>query len=93
MPEEKDLFHLDRVMTPKERRSLRLVTRGKKHGHAAQPGTGPAGSTCGNCKFLRRRQIGQWPNYKCGLMHKQWTEDSNTDVRMNDPGCSRWRDC
>ena len=84
-----DLFHLDRALTPAERRSLHISTRSKKRGHAAPPGTGPAGETCGSCKNLVRRRMAK-SYLKCALMRAAWTGGYGMDVRARDPACSKW---
>ena len=57
--------------------------------HAALPGTGPDGETCGSCKFLVRfRQANAW--FKCGLREKQWTGGHATDICKKDLACRHW---
>lgn len=81
-----DLFHLDRALTPKERKKLFKSTRTKQHGHAYPPGTGPEGETCGTCKHACRfrRYI------KCGLNRSRWTGGYGTDIRAKDASCKFW---
>jgi hypothetical protein len=58
-------------------------------GHAAIPGTGPKGETCGSCGGMRIRSGAK--NYtKCGLTQSKWTGGAATDVRRKDPACSKW---
>lgn len=61
----------------------------KRHGHAAPPGTGPAGETCGSCKHLACNAMGN-RYYKCGLMRAHWTGGIGTDVRKKDAACAKW---
>ena len=63
----------------------------RKRGHAAPPGTGPAGETCGSCANLFRNE--QWSKtfLKCGLMRGRWTGSYGTDVRARDEACSKWK--
>lgn len=61
----------------------------KKHGHAAVPGTGPEGETCGSCASLVRKEMSR-VYLKCGLMQAHWTGGSGTDVRARDAACRRW---
>ena len=61
----------------------------KKHGHAAVPGTGPEGKTCGSCDHLVRKQLSK-AYLKCGLMKAHWTGGEGTDVRSRDAACRRW---
>ncbi|WP_316978030.1 hypothetical protein [Shumkonia mesophila] len=61
--------------------------RPPRKGHAAIPGTGPEGETCGTCDHLVRRRLAK-TYLKCGLI--QWTSGAATDIRAKDPACSRW---
>ena len=66
---------------------------GRKHprrGHAAQPGSGPAGETCRSCRHAAavRHASTYW---KCGLMAKFWTGGAATDIKLGDPACARWQ--
>lgn len=70
--------------------------RGKHYtqpkGYAANPGTGPAGETCGSCNHLVRcgnyNGAKRWS--KCELMEKVWTHGRGSDVLARMPACSRW---
>lgn len=86
MTEQLDLLHLDRALTPTERKRLERSTRSKKHGHAAPPGTGPKGETCGSCKHVRRSN----KFFKCDLRRATWTHGYGTDVRARDEACVKW---
>jgi hypothetical protein len=68
--------------------ALRSTTTPKR-GHAARPGTGPEGETCGSCKHLARRQMSK-AYIKCGLTKATWTGGPGSDIRAKDPACSRW---
>lgn len=61
----------------------------KRHGHAAPPGTGPAGETCGSCAHLECKAMAS-RYYKCGLMKKHWTGGIGTDVCVRDAACAKW---
>lgn len=61
----------------------------KKRGHAAQPGTGPKGETCGSCTNLHRTRLAK-TYLKCELRRSTWTGGGGTDVRAKDPACSFW---
>lgn len=61
----------------------------KKHGHAALPGTGPEGETCGSCANLARKVMAR-TYLKCGLMRAYWTGGTGSDVRAADAACRRW---
>lgn len=89
MTELSDLLRLmgDRALTPAERH--RLLKGRKKSLHAAPPGTGPAGETCGSCAHYVRRRMGGIYR-KCGLCRSQWTNGPGTDIRAKDAACSKW---
>jgi hypothetical protein len=69
--------------------ALKVRRLSKKHGHAAVPGSGPAGETCGSCENLVRKQMAS-TYLKCGLMEAYWTGGYGTDVRAKDAACRRW---
>lgn len=49
------------------------------HGHAARPGTGPAGETCGTCASIRRVG-GHHTFFKCVLIRPNWTHGQGRGV-------------
>lgn len=67
-----------------------IPVRGKHYiqprGYAAMPGTGPAGSTCGNCQYAQRFR--RW--IKCTLVARKWTGGRATDILARSPGCRNW---
>jgi hypothetical protein len=63
------------------------LRRQRRRGHAAIPGTGPKGETCGTCAHLARHRMAK-TYLKCDLI--RWTSGPGTDVRAKDPACSRW---
>jgi hypothetical protein len=66
----------------KQRDRLRI------RGHAAPPGTGPAGETCRSCQhYMLRQMAGTYR--KCGL--RDWTRGPGTDIRASDPACEKWK--
>lgn len=77
------------ALLPDERRQIfrRLPT--PKKGHAARPGSGPEGETCGTCRNLHRNRMAK-TYLKCGLMRAHWTGGAGTDVRARDAACSQW---
>lgn len=90
-PDVSDLLALmnkDLALTPAERRRLERGAKPKR-GHAAPPGTGPAGETCGSCANLIRKRMSK-TYLKCELTRIVWTGGAGTDVRARDPACSRW---
>lgn len=82
-----DLFHLDRALTPLERK--RLKAKPRKTGHVMPPGTGPAGETCGTCKHLHRNHMSK-TYLKCSLNRSKWTGGAGSDVRAGDAACKLW---
>lgn len=71
--------------------ALKARRLSKKHGHAAIPGTGPDGETCGSCAHLFRNQMAR-TYLKCLLMRAHWTGGYGTDVRSRDAACRQWAD-
>ena len=60
-----------------------------KRGHAARPGSGPEGETCGSCAHYTLRQMSKTYR-KCGLTKATWTGGPGSDIRAKDPACSKW---
>jgi hypothetical protein len=81
------LMLLGRALTPDERRAFSKGPR--KTGHAALPGTGPAGETCGSCVYLVHKKMAK-AYLKCELRRATWTGGGGTDVRARDAACSKW---
>ncbi len=61
----------------------------KPDGYAASPGSGPAGESCGTCKYLVRIQKAK-TYLKCGLQRHRWTGGPGTDIRARTPACWLW---
>ena|ERR1700735_5514120 len=61
----------------------------KIRGHAAAPGSGPSGETCGSCLHLYRNQMAS-TYLKCYLSRARWTGGAATDVKARDPACEKW---
>lgn len=59
-----------------------------KRGHAARPGDGPAGETCGSCAHAYRFLGRPWT--KCRLVEKP-SKTRNGDIRLRDPACELWK--
>lgn len=76
------------ALLPDERRKLFRKPTPKK-GHAAAPGSGPEGETCGTCRNLFRNRMAK-TYLKCGLMRNFWTGGAGTDIRARDAACSQW---
>ena len=59
-------------------------------GYAAAPGTGPAGETCGTCRF---HVIVRYANkyHKCEKMRMKWTGGAGSDIRVRSPACWFWK--
>lgn len=60
----------------------------RPRGHAAPPGSGPQGETCGSCANCYRTSTGSKAFHKCKLVKP--THGPATDVRKRDLACSRW---
>jgi hypothetical protein len=88
---QRDLFelaagpHLD----PEQRRRLKLAATQRRGLHAALPGSGPIGETCGSCRHLYRKRMSK-TYLKCGLCRDHWTGGAGTDVRARDASCAKW---
>lgn len=79
----------NRALTAQERRLLFQTPTKGKSGHAAPPGSGPQGETCGSCRHLARKRMAK-TYLKCALMQAIWTGGGGTDVRARDPACAKW---
>ena len=53
------------------------------NGYAADPGTGPAGETCGSCAHYEPGRF-----KKCGIGRK--SNGPGTDILKSAPACHRW---
>lgn len=62
-----------------------------RKGHAADPGTGPQGETCGTCRHYARAKHHDYYHLKCGLMREFWTHGPGSDIRAKDPACRYWQ--
>lgn len=60
-----------------------------QRGHAARPGTGPEGETCGSCAHYSVQRYSKTYR-KCALTKAAWTHGPGTDIRAKDPACSKW---
>jgi len=58
-------------------------------GHAAPPGSGPQGETCGSCEHIFRKSLSK-TYIKCALARARWTGGGGTDIRVRDPACRLW---
>jgi len=67
----------------------RVPSGTRPRGHAAPPGTGPKGETCGTCGNVARK-IMSTSYFKCALMKHAWTNGRGTDVLSRDPACRMW---
>lgn len=78
------------MLTHAQRRKLHRRPNPAPAGHAAPPGTGPAGETCRTCRNVHRHQT-QRTYFKCALT--EWTFGPATDIRLKDPACRKWQAC
>ena len=81
----KDLFGVEVADVLPPRKSTE-----PRRGHAARPGTGPAGETCKSCEHYTLRHFAKTYR-KCGLVRAAWTRGPGTDIRAKDPACQFWQ--
>jgi hypothetical protein len=62
----------------------------RQKGHAAPPGTGPDGETCGTCQAYTTVQGGRRTFGKCYLARERWTGGSGSDIAKKHPACRMW---
>jgi len=67
-----------------------LKPRLNKAGHAAPPGSGPKGETCGTCAHYVSVRFNMRSYPKCGLMESTWNNSYGTDIRKKDEACRKW---
>lgn len=81
----------EHAMTPAERRRLlNPKPKTQARGYAAPPGTGPAGETCGSCRYNAVQSGTSGTYHKCRLMEATWTRSAATDIRVRSPACAKW---
>jgi hypothetical protein len=80
----KNLFNEECEDEPQHRR-LRA-----DHAHAATPGNGPQGETCGTCLHCSDVCYNTKTYFKCGKLRAHWTHGPGTDIRKKDPACIFW---
>lgn len=76
-------------LTPEQRRQLAPPCSTKARGHAAPPGTGPEGETCGSCANIVRNKTAK-TYLKCWLNRSKWTSGRKSDVLARDQACRLW---
>lgn len=63
-----------------------------QRGHAARPGTGPKGETCGGCAHRVLWQSDSGKKFsKCGLCRGNWTRGRGSDITKKDAACVAWQ--
>jgi hypothetical protein len=77
----------DLMVLPEQTRRAEVV---KRRGHAAHPGTGPKGETCGGCEHRTSVRWSAHPYSKCALAKANWTRGPGSDIRKKDPACHFW---
>lgn len=55
----------------------------------APVGSGPAGETCGSCRWLVRREYREKRYLKCGLVEE--SRGAGTDIRAKWAACRQWQ--
>jgi hypothetical protein len=83
----RDMF--GNTVTIEEARAMSKRKSPEPKGYAAQPGTGPAGETCGTCRHLYRNRMAK-TYLKCELMKAYWTGGAGSDIKARAPACRRW---
>ncbi len=58
---------------------------------AAPLGTGPAGETCGSCRFHQRVGHHDQSYFKCGLVPHLHTHGPGSDIRLKWAACREWK--
>ena len=84
-----DVMHPDLFVgespLPEERRHLEMQI--PDGGHAATPGSGPIGKTCGDClNICIYEDWGRRPFLKCDR-RIEWTPTPETDINESDAAC------
>lgn len=82
----------DTLLAISERPTLDHKHGHNRYGHAAPPGTGPDGETCGTCGHFSRRTVGSRQFAKCGLLTSHQTHGKNADILKTDAACAMWED-
>lgn len=59
-------------------------------GYAGQPGAGPAGETCGSCKWREHKRYHGRTYNKCGHARGRNTFSEASDIRVSAPACQFW---
>ena len=80
-----DLFVGESPIVEEVRRPVEVTMPDSRH--AATPGSGPIGKTCGECEnhFIHRDRAGRG-FAKCWLVDPDYTAD--TDIGLDDPACA-----
>jgi hypothetical protein len=53
-------------------------------------GSGPAGETCGSCRFKTYMGMTAGRYLKCELMRNAWTRGGGTDIKARWAACEKW---
>jgi hypothetical protein len=70
--------------------ALARRSRPRKHGYAADPGTGPIGQICGGCEHYVRLDGHAKVYRKCALRRTSWTNGAGTDIKAGSAACRFW---
>lgn len=62
-------------------------------GYAAQPGSGPQGMRCLDCRHMRKLEApsGARSFFKCFLIRERWTSGYATDIKARAPSCEKFQ--
>ena len=73
--------------TPPDRRRRRV-----DRAHPAPPGSGPEGKTCRQCAYSVRVPWHDYAYWKCGRMIERWTHGRDSDIRLKDAACKKFKE-
>ncbi len=57
----------------------------------ARIGSGPAGETCGSCRFCVHVQWQAGWYFKCEKIKPNWSHGAGTDIRKKWAACKEWQ--
>lgn len=86
-----DMFKGEFTVPPGESKTPGVNKTTMPKGYAADPGSGPDGFTCRQCKhyIIKYTQAG-YTHPKCGLMRHRWTNGRGSDIKVSSPCCKKF---
>lgn len=85
-----DLFGEEVVEPIISERTGKAKRRTVPKGYARQPGSGPAGETCGTCDHCVRVEHNTKAYHKCAVVRHRWTHGPGSDILRASPACEKW---